>query len=146
MENRKFIVECEIPERWVNEFCSFLNHLERNGKLGHSALVGFYADSDGDFRPRFNTSGYADRQDRQPWEPAGWLWDLPVHTGEIHRCHWCWRDSSWDDRIMSRQYPHRSDLPGTAQNDRLPRHDPMSPVFPASQPSAGSDGRDGASP
>ena len=31
-----------------------MKHLERNGTLGHSALVGFYADGDGDFRPRFN--------------------------------------------------------------------------------------------
>jgi hypothetical protein len=54
MENRKFTIECEIPERWVNQFCSFLKHLERNGNLGHSALVGFYADGDGDFRPKFN--------------------------------------------------------------------------------------------
>ena len=54
MNNRKFIVECEVPERWVNQFCSFLKHLERNGNIGHSALVGFYADGDGDFRPTFN--------------------------------------------------------------------------------------------
>lgn len=54
MTTRKFIIECEIPERWVDEFCSFLKHLERNGSQGHSALVGFYADGDGDFRPRFN--------------------------------------------------------------------------------------------
>lgn len=53
MANRKFIVECEIPERWVDDFCSFLKHLERNGSIGHSALVGFYADGDGDFRPEF---------------------------------------------------------------------------------------------
>lgn len=54
MENRKFIIECEVPERWVDYFCSFLKHLERNGNIGHSALVGFYADGDGDFRPKFN--------------------------------------------------------------------------------------------
>ena len=54
MENRKFNIECEIPERWVDYFCSFLKHLERNGNIGHSALVGFYADGDGDFRPKFN--------------------------------------------------------------------------------------------
>jgi hypothetical protein len=54
VENRKFIIECEVSERWVDHFCSFLKHLERNGNLGHSALVGFYADGDGDFRPKFN--------------------------------------------------------------------------------------------
>ena len=54
MENRKFTIECSVPERWVDYFCSFLKHLERNGSLGHSALVGFYADGDGDFRPKFS--------------------------------------------------------------------------------------------
>ena len=53
MNTRKFNIECEIPERWVNDFCSFLEHLERNGKIGRSAVVGFYADGDGDFRPKF---------------------------------------------------------------------------------------------
>lgn len=52
----KFTVECDMPERWVDDFCSFLKHLEHNGKIGHSALVGFYADGDGDFRPTFNIS------------------------------------------------------------------------------------------
>ena len=54
MENRKFSIDCEVPERWVDYFCSFLKHLECNGSIGHSALVGFYADGDGDFRPKFN--------------------------------------------------------------------------------------------
>ena len=63
MENRKFTIECEVPERWINQFCSFLKHLERNGNLGHSALVGFYADGDGDFSPKFDI--------KTPWEKIG---------------------------------------------------------------------------
>lgn len=54
MDNRKFIIECEVPERWVNDFCSFLKRIEHNGNIGHSSLIGFYADGDGDFRPTFN--------------------------------------------------------------------------------------------
>jgi len=54
MDNRKFIIECEVPERWVDDFCSFLKCIEHNGNIGHSSLIGFYADGDGDFRPTFN--------------------------------------------------------------------------------------------
>ena len=54
MAIKKFTIECEMPERWINDFCSFLKHLEYNGQIGHSAGVGFYADGDGDFRPTFN--------------------------------------------------------------------------------------------
>jgi hypothetical protein len=54
MNNRKFIVECEIPERWVNDFCSMLKTMEFYGKQGHSEIIGIYADGDGDFKPRFN--------------------------------------------------------------------------------------------
>ena len=49
MNNRKFIVECEIPERWVNDFCSMLKTMEFYGKQGHSEVIGIYADGDGDF-------------------------------------------------------------------------------------------------
>lgn len=54
MEKRKFTIECEIPERWVDDFCAMINSIQSNGILGHSSVVGIYADGDGDFRPRFN--------------------------------------------------------------------------------------------
>lgn len=54
MSTKRFTVDCEMPERWVNDFCSFLRQLERNGNIGHSSLIGFYADGDGDFRPKFS--------------------------------------------------------------------------------------------
>jgi hypothetical protein len=54
MENRKFIIECEVPERWVNDFCSMLATMQSFGQAGHSEVVGIYADGDGDFRPVFN--------------------------------------------------------------------------------------------
>lgn len=46
-------IKVTMNERWVNDFCSMLKWMERCGNLGHSSLVGFYADGDGDFRPRF---------------------------------------------------------------------------------------------
>ena len=42
-----------MKERWVDDFLSFLQYMETCGNLGHSALLGFYADGDGDFRPKF---------------------------------------------------------------------------------------------
>ena len=53
--NKKFTIECEMEERWINYFLSFLKELEYNGKIGHSELVGFFSDGDGDFRPTFKT-------------------------------------------------------------------------------------------
>ena len=50
---RKFKIKAEIDERWVDDFCTFLEVLEGNGDVGHSSLIGFYADGDGDFRPKF---------------------------------------------------------------------------------------------
>ena len=53
----KFV--CYIGEkgkqRWINQFMSFLDYMEHNGKIGHSCRVGFFADGDGDFRPTFTT-------------------------------------------------------------------------------------------
>jgi hypothetical protein len=54
MDNRKFIIECEVPERWVNDFCAMLEQMQYFGKQGHSGVIGIYADGDGDFRPNFN--------------------------------------------------------------------------------------------
>lgn len=49
----KFTIECEMKDRWVNDFLSMLKYMEDCGKIGHSAIVGFYSDGDGDFRPEF---------------------------------------------------------------------------------------------
>jgi hypothetical protein len=54
MENRKFVIECEISERWVNDFCAMLKQMQYFGEQGHSGVVGIYSDGDGDFRPSFN--------------------------------------------------------------------------------------------
>ena len=33
---------------------SFLKEMEHNGNVGHSSLLAFYADGDGDFHPKFS--------------------------------------------------------------------------------------------
>lgn len=62
MENRKFIIECEVPERWVDDFCTMLYTMEYFGIQGHSGVVGIYSDGDGDFRPRFSIKTDYDRK------------------------------------------------------------------------------------
>ena len=54
MANKTFNIEVTVEERWIPHLQSFLKHMEAMGDVGHSALVGFYADGDGDFRPTFN--------------------------------------------------------------------------------------------
>lgn len=49
----EFNIKVTMNERWVNDFCSMLKWMEACGKMGHSSIVGFYADGDGDFRPKF---------------------------------------------------------------------------------------------
>lgn len=46
-------IKVTMHERWVNDFCSMLKWMESCGNLGHSSVVGFYSDGDGDFRPKF---------------------------------------------------------------------------------------------
>lgn len=56
MANKTFTVECTMEERWIPEFYMFLAKMQTNGKMGHSELLGFYSDGDGDFRPKFKFS------------------------------------------------------------------------------------------
>ena len=48
-----FNIKVTMKERWVDDFCSMLKWMETCGQIGHSSLVGFFADGDGDFRPKF---------------------------------------------------------------------------------------------
>lgn len=49
----KITIKAKMNERWVNDFLSMLKYMEHCGKIGHSSVVGFYSDGDGDFRPTF---------------------------------------------------------------------------------------------
>ena len=53
MADKTFTIEVTMKERWVDNFCSMLKYMERCGNIGHSTVVGFYSDGDGDFRPQF---------------------------------------------------------------------------------------------
>lgn len=53
MATKEFNIHVSMEERWIPHFQSFLKYMEGMGSMGHSAMVGFYADGDGDFRPRF---------------------------------------------------------------------------------------------
>ena len=52
--NKKFTIEVEMDERWVDDFCSMLSQMEYLGNIGSSRTVGLYSDGDGDFRPTFD--------------------------------------------------------------------------------------------
>ena len=56
-----FNIKVTMNERWVDDFCSMLNWMQSCGNLGHSSIVGFYSDGDGDFRPKFEI----DREDKK---------------------------------------------------------------------------------
>ena len=65
-------IKAFIDERWVNDFCSMLKHMELCGNIGHSSVVAFYADGDGDFRPKFEfdkeykkTNGYRSKDGKE---------------------------------------------------------------------------------
>ncbi len=53
MADKTFNIEVTMNERWVDDFCSMLKWMENCGNIGHSSVVGFYSDGDGDFRPKF---------------------------------------------------------------------------------------------
>jgi hypothetical protein len=53
MANKTFSIEVTMEERWIDHFCSMLKYMEHCGDVGHSEIVSFYSDGDGDFRPKF---------------------------------------------------------------------------------------------
>lgn len=55
MAEKTFLVECTMDETYISYFYSFLKKMQYNGEIGHSGVVAFMADGDGDFHPRFET-------------------------------------------------------------------------------------------
>lgn len=53
MAKKTFNIKVTMEERWIDYFCSMLEWMEKCGKIGHSSVVGFYVDGDGDFNPKF---------------------------------------------------------------------------------------------
>lgn len=48
-----FVIKVCMSNRWIPHFLAMLKCIEHNGNVGHSSIVGIYADGDGDFRPNF---------------------------------------------------------------------------------------------
>ncbi|MGF7002427.1 hypothetical protein M2149_000803 [Lachnospiraceae bacterium PFB1-21] len=51
--DKTITIKATMNERWIDDFCSFLNYMEKCGNVGHTGIVSFLADGDGDFRPKF---------------------------------------------------------------------------------------------
>ena len=56
MADKTFNIEVTMEERWIDYFCSMLKYMEHCGDIGHSEIISFYSDGDGDFRPNFGIS------------------------------------------------------------------------------------------
>lgn len=71
MSNKvQFTIRATMEERWIDDFCSMLKWMESCGNLGHSSVVGFYADGDGDFRPKFEIN-YGYEKTKGYWKKDG---------------------------------------------------------------------------
>ena len=53
MADKTFNIKVTMNERWIDDFCSMFSYMQKCGEVGHSSIVGFYSDGDGDFRPKF---------------------------------------------------------------------------------------------
>ena len=51
--DKTFTIKCTMKDRWVPHFLAMLKYMAYLGRIGSSRMVSFYADGDGDFRPKF---------------------------------------------------------------------------------------------
>lgn len=51
---KEFIITGSMEERWIPYFFGMLERMEHNGNIGHSEMLAFFSDGDGDFHPKFN--------------------------------------------------------------------------------------------
>lgn len=51
-----FYIRVRMRKEWTPVFLAFLKQMERYGNLGHSEIIGFMSDGDGEFRPKFEVS------------------------------------------------------------------------------------------
>lgn len=78
--NVEFTIKCKMKERWVPYFIAMLKRMQSNGQAGHSAILAFYDDGDGDFRPTFKS----DVDYPYPITKTSYDWK-DKNTGEIHK-------------------------------------------------------------
>lgn len=69
-----FTVTATMRKRWVPQFLGLLEAMRINGSVGHSEMLRFFSDGDGDFHPKFVIDS-----DIQPAPPRdcgdGPMWD-----------------------------------------------------------------------
>lgn len=78
--NVEFTIKCRMKERWVPYFLAMLKRMQSNGNAGHSAIIAFYDDGDGDFRPEFKS----DVDYPYPVTKTSYDWTCKK-TGELHK-------------------------------------------------------------
>jgi hypothetical protein len=49
----EFNIKVTMKDRWIPHFLAMLKYMEQLGNAGSSRTVSFFADGDGDFRPKF---------------------------------------------------------------------------------------------
>lgn len=52
-DSTEFTITVTMRDRWIPHFLAMLKYMEQLGGMGSSREVTFYADGDGDFRPKF---------------------------------------------------------------------------------------------
>jgi len=52
-ETITFTVNCTMTRRWASQFIGMITYMQQLGGNGSSRNVTFYADGDGDYRPKF---------------------------------------------------------------------------------------------
>jgi hypothetical protein len=52
---KEFTIKVKMENRWIPHFLGMLKAMQILGGIGSSRWIKFYADGDGDFRPKFET-------------------------------------------------------------------------------------------
>ena len=56
-EDLTFTITCTMRRRWAEQFLGLLKWWQMLGSIGSSRITLFFADGDGDFRPKFEMPG-----------------------------------------------------------------------------------------
>ena len=78
-DNVEFILKCKMKERWVPYFLAMLKRMQSNGNAGHTAILAFYDDGDGDFRPTFHSNV------DYPYPTTKTSYDWKEENGTVHK-------------------------------------------------------------
>lgn len=118
----KLLIECEMPEQWMDSFLSMLNDIEILGEKERSAIVGIFADGSNGFKPKFHIKTKENKLDEDTYKITRidisssikeYKESLPYgihiktnsdagqkyyHTAIIHRPNW--ENHEWDEPDM----------------------------------------------